>query len=117
MFCSKCGKEISDDAVICPNCGVPTNNYQGASNQPKSKVDDGSNVNTMSIIALVMSFIVPLVGFIMGLIYRPKAIAIDDESSRKKCTAAIWISVVYFALCIVLSIVYSIAVVGIIAAY
>ena len=79
--------------------------------------DDSGNVNTMSIIALVMSFIVPLVGFIMGLIYRPKAVAIDDESSRKKCTAAIWISVVYFVLCIVLSIVYSIAVVGIIAAY
>ncbi|MDD7351370.1 MAG: zinc-ribbon domain-containing protein [Clostridia bacterium] len=117
MFCSKCGKEISDDAVICPNCGVPTNNYNGVSTKPKSNTDDAGNVNTMSIIALVMSFIVPLVGFIMGLIYRPKAVAIDDESSRKKCTAAIWISVVYFALCIVLSIVYSIVVAGIIAGY
>ena len=27
MFCSKCGKEIMDEAVICPNCGCPTNNY------------------------------------------------------------------------------------------
>lgn len=23
MFCSKCGKEISDEAVICPGCGCP----------------------------------------------------------------------------------------------
>lgn len=26
MFCSKCGKEISDKAVICPHCNVPTQN-------------------------------------------------------------------------------------------
>lgn len=117
MFCSKCGKEISDDAVICPNCGVPTNNYNGASTKLKSSSDDSGNVNTMSIVALVMSFIIPLVGFIMGLIYRPKAVAIDDEPSRKKCTAAIWISVAYFILSIILSIVYSVAVVGMIGAF
>ncbi|MGN0765660.1 MAG: zinc-ribbon domain-containing protein [Christensenellales bacterium] len=117
MFCSKCGKEISDDAVICPNCGVPTSNYKGASTKPKSNSDDASNVNTMSIIALVMSFFVPLVGFIMGLIYRPKAVAIEDESSRKKCTAAIWISVACFVLTIILSIVYSVAIVGMMGAY
>lgn len=28
MFCSKCGKEISDESVICPACGVPTANSQ-----------------------------------------------------------------------------------------
>lgn len=27
MFCEKCGKEIHDEAVICPGCGVPTSNY------------------------------------------------------------------------------------------
>ena len=26
MFCSKCGKEIFDEAVICPHCGVPVKN-------------------------------------------------------------------------------------------
>ncbi|MGN0771064.1 MAG: zinc-ribbon domain-containing protein [Christensenellales bacterium] len=115
MFCSKCGKEISDDAVICPNCGVPTSNYKGTTD--KSNSDDTNNVNTMSIIALVMSFIIPIVGFIMGLIYRSKAVAINDESSRKKCTVAIWVSVAYFVLSIVLSIVYSIAVVGMVGAF
>ncbi|MGN0797315.1 MAG: zinc-ribbon domain-containing protein [Christensenellales bacterium] len=117
MFCSKCGKEISDDAVICPNCGVPTSNYNRSNTKPKSNVDDSNNVNTMSIIALVMSFFIPLVGFIMGLIYRPKAVAIDDESSRKKCTAAIWISVACFVLTIIFSIVYSVALVGMIGTF
>lgn len=27
MFCSKCGKEIANEAVICPNCGCATANY------------------------------------------------------------------------------------------
>ena len=32
MFCSNCGAEIDDKAVICVKCGVPTNN----SNQTSS---------------------------------------------------------------------------------
>lgn len=27
MFCSKCGKEIDDSAIVCTNCGCPTSNY------------------------------------------------------------------------------------------
>lgn len=27
MFCSKCGKEIDDSAVVCTGCGCPTSNY------------------------------------------------------------------------------------------
>ena len=28
MFCSKCGKEINDEAVVCIHCGCPTSNYE-----------------------------------------------------------------------------------------
>lgn len=24
MFCNKCGKEIADNAIMCPHCGAPT---------------------------------------------------------------------------------------------
>lgn len=34
MFCSKCGKEIMDEAVVCPNCGCATNNYNSQQQQP-----------------------------------------------------------------------------------
>ncbi len=27
MYCKKCGKEIDDDAIYCPGCGAPTENY------------------------------------------------------------------------------------------
>lgn len=32
MFCSKCGKEIADEAVICPHCGCGTVNYYATNN-------------------------------------------------------------------------------------
>lgn len=28
MYCSKCGAQIDDAAVICPRCGCPTQNYR-----------------------------------------------------------------------------------------
>ena len=28
MFCSKCGKEIFNEAIVCPHCGCATNNYE-----------------------------------------------------------------------------------------
>ena len=37
MFCSKCGKEIMDEAVICPNCGCPTAKYEKPTTQFKTE--------------------------------------------------------------------------------
>lgn len=33
-FCQKCGKEIMDEAVICPNCGCATENKVQAGQSP-----------------------------------------------------------------------------------
>ena len=49
MFCSKCGKEIDDSAVICVNCGVPTANY--SANQNQQTPINITNVNTNTVIA------------------------------------------------------------------
>ena len=40
MFCSKCGKEINDEAVICIGCGC-------AVNQPKKEMNDNRGVITV----------------------------------------------------------------------
>ena len=37
MFCSKCGKIIDDEALICPGCGCGTINYH--KNQAKQQAD------------------------------------------------------------------------------
>lgn len=41
MYCSKCGKELVDTAVICPGCGTPTPlyNQQAAQSQPSQQVN------------------------------------------------------------------------------
>lgn len=43
MFCSNCGKEIHDEAVICVGCGVPTHKARVANTDPlaKSKIAAG----------------------------------------------------------------------------
>lgn len=37
MFCRKCGKELFDEAVVCPNCGCTTNNYATSTQNKSSK--------------------------------------------------------------------------------
>lgn len=59
MFCHNCGSEISDNAVVCPKCGV-------AVGKGKSSVspDDAPNTGFM-----VLSFFIPLVGLILYLMW------------------------------------------------
>lgn len=33
MFCAKCGNQLDDSAVICPRCGVPTENFKATAPQ------------------------------------------------------------------------------------
>ena len=44
MFCSKCGNEIMDEAVICVKCGCYTHNNQPAVTNTKAS----SNTNSVS---------------------------------------------------------------------
>ncbi len=63
-FCSNCGREVVEKAVICPNCGVPV---QGAVNAVDN---DGGFVWGL------LGFMVPIVGWILGSTWketRPKA--------------------------------------------
>lgn len=39
MYCSKCGKEIDDAAVICPSCGCATANFNAASKSERPKTE------------------------------------------------------------------------------
>lgn len=43
MFCSKCGKEIDDSAVVCPICGVATQNFN--KNQQPQVIINNTNTN------------------------------------------------------------------------
>ena len=59
-YCQMCGKEIMDEAVICPGCGCRTQYDQDAGNDAP---DAG---------IAVLSFFFPIVGLILYLIWMDK---------------------------------------------
>lgn len=58
MFCSKCGKEIMNEAVVCPNCGCAVN---GALNVSKAAAGEDVPNGGLNL----LGFFIPLVGLIM----------------------------------------------------
>lgn len=65
MFCKNCGNQLNDNAVICPNCGVPVNN----SNLQNNRMQSGqTESNTVAIVGFIFAFFFPLVGLICSII-------------------------------------------------
>ena len=61
MYCSKCGEEVNDQAIVCPKCGCATQNYT----LNESKVPTREK-NGIAIAGFVCSFFIPLLGWIFG---------------------------------------------------
>ncbi len=66
MFCKKCGKELDDEAIFCPNCGVATDNYKN-STQPISSSTKLTLAKVFILIGSIFGFFAifpPIVGCI-----------------------------------------------------
>ncbi len=63
-YCSKCGKPSSDDIVYCPDCGTklddPVSDYN-------PKYLNKKEITIASIGALILSFVLPIMGFVISL--------------------------------------------------
>ena len=76
MFCSNCGAQIT--ANFCANCGTAKKSESQTTNQPLQfnqtravyATVPGAQTSTMAIVALVMSFLFPLLGVILGFVAR-----------------------------------------------
>ncbi len=85
-YCSKCGKEIMDEAVICPGCGCAQennvqNNVQGNSvPQIKEAFSDIQKEAWSNSGWLLLGFFIPIVGLILYLVWK--------ETSPSKAKAA-----------------------------
>ena len=83
-FCQHCGKEIMDEAVICPGCGCST---QASNNKQVANVDESVSAGLV-----ILAVLIPL----FGIIYWPV-----KAKTRPKCALACGIAaiiswVVYF---------------------
>lgn len=74
-YCSKCGKEIIDEAVICPGCGCAQGNVQESFSQTSQGVD---NSNESTFVWAVLGFFVPLAGLILYILWK------DTNPSKAK---------------------------------
>ncbi len=88
MFCSKCGNEINDEALICPNCGCKTENfispnnnlnYSAVTSPPQNQFNYAcsksslSNAKVLGIVGIIGGILIPLIGWICGAIGLSKA--------------------------------------------
>ena len=59
MYCKSCGKEILEEAVVCPYCGVQLRELKREEAPAPMK-------NGMAIAGFVCSFLIPILGWIFG---------------------------------------------------
>ena len=93
-FCSKCGKEIMDEAVICVHCGCPVTNatFNTAPAQPPVQpLNDPTESGGLATAAMIFAFLIPLLGFILGIV---GACKYKTPSYKGTSSAAIFVSIV-----------------------
>ena len=64
-YCSKCGKQIMDEAVICPGCGCAV---EGATNPVVAANNAQGESSSLATSAIVFAILMPIVGLILGII-------------------------------------------------
>ena len=90
-YCTKCGKELLDEAVICPGCGCSTTDFQ---QKTETEVDAPSTGFA------VLSFFFPLVGLILYLVWMDK--------TPKKAKSAGKGALIGFCVSVALGIIYAV---------
>ncbi|MDE7168051.1 MAG: zinc-ribbon domain-containing protein [Clostridia bacterium] len=102
MYCKNCGKEVNENAVICPNCGVPTDNYTKSAAAPEQK-------NTLALVGFILSFFVTIAGLVISIIAYKNAKKPEYNGDGKNfALAGIIISAVSLGLSLILGIIYSV---------
>ncbi len=84
MYCKTCGKEINDNAVICPNCGCETGKVQQT-----QKAEDAPSFGYG-----LLGFLIPIVGLIMFLVWK-NDYPLRAKSVGKGALISVIISVVF----------------------
>ncbi len=85
-YCSKCGKEIRDEAVICPACGC------SQENTPIRNLNDSSSAGWA-----FLGFCVPLVGLILYLVWKD-SMPLRAKSAGKGALISVIILVIIYAI-------------------
>lgn len=88
MYCRSYGQQISDDAYVCPMCGVKTKD------EPDKNPNDHSVV--LGLIALIVGIIIPLVAWICGGIGLSHASKNNNQAGKTLCIIGIIVGTIMF---------------------
>lgn len=83
-YCSKCGKELFDEAVYCPGCGCPT--------APAKRVQDAPSMGFA-----VLCFFFPIVGLILYLLWKDSQ-PLKAKSAGKGALIGVIVSAAFYIL-------------------
>lgn len=53
MYCKHCGKELSDEAIMCPDCGTPTKPVLSAQAVPETVQTIKETTNSQSSLSII----------------------------------------------------------------
>jgi hypothetical protein len=60
VFCKQCGSEVSDNAVVCTKCGMPTDNFD--------RKEEPAEISAGIVgVGYILAFAMPLIGGIIGI--------------------------------------------------
>lgn len=93
MFCSKCGKEINDEAVVCVHCGCAV---QSKAATAAVAADDAPNTGYA-----VLGFFIPIVGLILYLMNKD-TYPLRAKSAGKGALISVILSVVCYVIYFIL---------------
>lgn len=70
-YCTRCGCELNDDAKFCTSCGARVSNEGNTPNHFNNNMNTASIAtdNESTVIYGVLSFLFPIVGLILFLVY------------------------------------------------
>lgn len=95
-YCSKCGSEINDEAVVCPKCGCETE--LGRQNRLPKSDSNGAKI------CGILSIFFGAFGGVLGILFGVICLAIDKEKKYKNLAiVGIGLSVIVIILAIYLS--------------
>ena len=70
-YCTKCGREICDEAIVCIGCGCAVGNGLALQNQDIQTAP--KNQDAPSLGYAFLGFFVPIVGLVLYLIWKDEA--------------------------------------------
>lgn len=83
-YCRKCGKELMDEAVICPGCGC------SQTDNAVSTANDSSSFGWAC-----LGFCIPIVGLILYLVWKDST-PLRAKSAGKGALISVIISVIFY---------------------